>query len=85
MVRVVEPGDVEVWVASHAAASSAMPDSEATTGGAIVSEKRAGVRTFAGTSTARAVVALTGSVHEVRPSDARVVGVRVEVPATASA
>ena len=75
MVRVVEPGDVEVWVASHVAASTAGRADEVTNG-AIVSEKQTKVRRLPGVSTGRAVVAITGDVHEVTGEDARLVDVR---------
>ena len=74
MVKVVEPGDVEVWFASHSAASDGARAEEATNG-AIVSEKIAQVRRIPGVSTARAIVAITGDVHEVTATDLRVVDV----------
>ncbi|MGJ4846251.1 glycoside hydrolase family 3 N-terminal domain-containing protein [Leifsonia sp. Le1] len=74
MVRVVEPGDVEVWAATHAAASTGLRGDEVT-GGAIVNEKQADVRHIAGTATRRAIVTLTGDVHEVTAADRRTVGV----------
>ncbi len=75
MVRVVEPGDVEVWVGSHAAATAdvAPDDVQETTGGAITSARPAEKREVPGTATARAVLAVTGAVHEVTTADARVV------------
>lgn len=72
MVKVVEPGDVHVWVGSHAAAST-RPKAADATGGAIASEKRAAAAQFAGTSTDRVTVAITGDVHEVTPADIRLV------------
>jgi beta-glucosidase len=75
MVKVVEPGDVEVWIASHVAASTITPGDEGTTGGAIVSEKQTRSRRLAGSSTARASMAITGDVYPVTTSDPRVVGV----------
>ncbi|MFP3713162.1 beta-glucosidase family protein [Puerhibacterium sp. TATVAM-FAB25] len=78
MVKVVEPGDVEVWVGSHASASSAGNLVQETTGGVITNERQAAKREIAGTATPRAVVALTGDVHEVTVADARVVGVTVD-------
>lgn len=77
MVKVVEPGDVEVWVGSHASASSAGNLVQETTGGVITNERQAEKREIAGTATPRAVVALTGDVHEVTVADARVVGVTI--------
>lgn len=74
MVRVVEPGDVEVWVGSHATAAAAaveLADTADTTGGAIVNEKAAAKVEIPGTATARAVVAITGEVYPVTTADAR--------------
>lgn len=77
LVRVVEPGDVEVWVGSHASASAATTSTHGSTGGAIPSGGRD--RTpLDGSATERAVVVLTGEVHEVTTDDARWVGVSVE-------
>ncbi|MFI5060771.1 MAG: glycoside hydrolase family 3 N-terminal domain-containing protein [Actinomycetales bacterium] len=75
MVKVVEPGDVEVWIATHVAASTITPGDEGTTGGAIVSEKQTRSRRLAGSSTARASMAITGDVYPVTTSDPRLVGV----------
>jgi beta-xylosidase len=82
MVKIVEPGDVEVWVASHAEASARARADEATSG-AIVSEKLAAVRQLPGSSTARATVAITGDVHEVGTADRRIVTVRQDALAIA--
>ncbi|MCX7520827.1 glycoside hydrolase family 3 C-terminal domain-containing protein [Microbacterium sp. STN6] len=79
MTRIVEPGDVEVWVASHAAASAAGITEEAT-GGAIVNSKQAAVRRLPGTATPRAILAITGDVHRVTTRDARVVSVDLGAP-----
>ncbi|WOF24242.1 glycoside hydrolase family 3 N-terminal domain-containing protein [Microbacterium betulae] len=70
MVRVVEPGDVEVWVGAHAEAV------DAADGPARGASARAG-RALPGDATPRAVVSLTGGVHEVTPADPRIVGVSV--------
>jgi beta-glucosidase len=78
MVKVVEPGDVEVWVGSHASASGAGNLVQETTGGVITNERQTEKREIPGTATPRAVVALTGDVHEVTVADARVVGVTVD-------
>ena len=71
--KVVEPGDVEVWVASHSSvATTVAPDDTAeTTGGAIVNEKKAVRVEIPGTTTPRARVALTGDVHVVTNADER--------------
>ena len=79
MAKIVEPGDVEVWVGSHATASSADVAVDESTGGAIVSEKRAEKREIPGTATPRSIVRVTGGVHHVTTADPR--QVRVEVSA----
>jgi beta-glucosidase len=76
MVRVVEPGDVEVWVASHAG-TPAGHDLGDTTGGAISSHRASERHTFPGTATPRAVLAVTGDVREVTGEDPRFVEVKV--------
>lgn len=89
MVKVVEPGDVEVWVASHVGVSSGVIAGQATNG-AIVSVKQAR-ETHAkgdqapGATTNRAVLAITGDVHEVTTADARTVTVRHDVLAPTAA
>ncbi|WP_459349080.1 beta-xylosidase/alpha-l-arabinosidase [Cellulomonas olei] len=79
MVRVVEPGDVEVWVASHSQASA--PDALGdTTGGAISNSRGREERALPGTATPRRTVVVTGGVHEVTGADQRVVEVKVTAP-----
>nr|AGU11178.1 Glycosyl hydrolase family 3 N terminal domain [uncultured organism] len=73
MVRIVEPGDVEVWVGSHAAASATAADADAATGGIISNERATAVREVPGTATPRATVAVQGPVHEVTTQDPRLV------------
>lgn len=80
MVRVVEPGDVEVWAAPHAGASRSGTSADEATGGVISNGRPAGRHEIPGTATARAVVAITGDVHEVTATDPRLVEVKV-VPA----
>lgn len=80
LVRIVEPGDVEVWVGSHAAASGAVATAADSTGGAIANPNAAEARDLPGTVTARGVVTITGEVHEVTADDSRWVEVKV-VPA----
>jgi len=80
LVRIVEPGDVEVWVASHSAASTSSARAQDSTGGAITNQKAAAGRELQGSATARAVVAIEGEVHEVTVADARLVEAKV-VPA----
>ncbi|WP_345710994.1 beta-glucosidase family protein [Kineococcus glutinatus] len=80
LVKVVEPGDVQVWVGSHAAASADAPAGAATGGstdGAIVSERRAEKRRVPGVATPRALLGITGAVHEVTNADPRLVGVEI--------
>ena len=78
LVRVVEPGDVEVWVGSHAAAAPCrdVPSTADSTGGAI-NGKVAERREIPGVATQRAVVAITGDVHRVTTADPRWVEVKV--------
>lgn len=73
MVRVVEPGDVEVWVGSHASASASAADADAATGGVIVNERATEARVLPGTATPRSTVVVDGPVHEVTTRDARLV------------
>lgn len=77
MVRVVEPGDVEVWVGSHAASSLAGTNVRESTGGVISNGRATETREIPGTATARAVVAITGDVHEVSTADSRTVEVKI--------
>jgi beta-glucosidase len=84
MVKVVEPGDVEIWVASHAEASRVQAGDDDATGGAIVNEKQARRRRIAGTSTQRLIMSIEGERHEVRAADPRLVTVRQDVPVRAS-
>ncbi|GAA3938856.1 glycoside hydrolase family 3 N-terminal domain-containing protein [Microbacterium soli] len=78
MVRVVEPGDVEVWAASHSGAAGAATGLEQTTGGAISNERTRTEQILPGSATERATVVLTGDVHAVTASDERFVGVSFE-------
>jgi beta-glucosidase len=73
MVRIVEPGDVEVWAGQHCAASATDADAaaDAATGGAITNEKVAVRVELPGSATARATVTIDGPVHEVTNDDAR--------------
>ncbi len=77
MCKVVEPGDVEVWIASHAAATAQNARPNSSTGGAIVSGKLSGERTLPGSATDRASVSITGELYEVRSTDSRQVTCRV--------
>ncbi|WP_277211370.1 glycoside hydrolase family 3 N-terminal domain-containing protein [Isoptericola croceus] len=71
--RVVEPGDVEVWVGSHAAATdgAGREDLDQATGGAITNQKAAVHRDVPGTATPRVTLTLTGEVHTVTAADPR--------------
>ncbi|HUG51733.1 MAG TPA: glycoside hydrolase family 3 N-terminal domain-containing protein, partial [Terrimesophilobacter sp.] len=75
MVKIVEPGDVEVWVASDAAVAAGTPAAKAT-GGVIVSTRHVEARVVPRATTARASLAITGNVYEVTTADARLVSVR---------
>ncbi|GAB3279957.1 beta-xylosidase/alpha-l-arabinosidase [Microbacterium lacusdiani] len=75
LTRVVEPGDVEVWVAAHAAVSSRAADVSDSTGGVISNARARGARELAGDATPRARVTVTGDVHVVGIDDPRVVEV----------
>jgi len=76
MTRVVEPGDVEVWVASHASASTAPPLPEAT-GGVIRNERPGGPHPIPGTATPRALLTISGDPHVVTTADPRLVTAKV--------
>lgn len=71
MRKVVEPGDVQVWVASHAAASR--PGGPVAAGGIVASGDGPVRHPVPGTATERATVAVTGAVREVTPDDPRLV------------
>ena len=71
MRKVVEPGDVEVWVASDAAASR--PGGPVDTGGIVASGDGPVRHEVPGSATARAVVHVVGGVHEVGTTDRRTV------------
>jgi beta-glucosidase len=71
LVRVVEPGDVEVWVASHSSAAARGLPSVSTTNGAISNTGLEVAVPVPGTATGRALMQITGDVYEVTISDAR--------------
>jgi Beta-glucosidase-related glycosidases len=75
--KIVEPGDVEVWVGSHCAASANQLPSVSTTNGAISNSGLSIAEPVAGTATTRAAITVTGEVHPVGLQDARLV--RAEV------
>lgn len=74
MQKVVEPGEVEVWVASHAGVPAAQSLGDST-GGAITNERTSGPGEFAGDSSARHRLTITGQVHQVTVRDRRMVDV----------
>ena len=76
LVRVVEPGDVQVWVASHAGVGNPADVAEAT-GGAITNSREVVRHALPGSSTPRAVLRVTGTVHEVSAANRRIVDVEV--------
>jgi beta-glucosidase len=69
--KVVEPGDVEVWVASHAAASR--PGGTVHADGIVAVGSGSGPEPVPGSATDRAMVRVTGPVREVEASDRRIV------------
>ncbi|MGB3733199.1 MAG: glycoside hydrolase family 3 N-terminal domain-containing protein [Microbacterium sp.] len=78
LVRVVEPGRVRVWAASHAGAQVQASDLSDTTGGAISNHRTRERHAIPGSATPAAAVLLTGDVHEVTGGDARLVAVSFE-------
>jgi beta-glucosidase len=80
MVRVVEPGEVQVWVASHSSASAVTAEVTDSTGGAISSARERTAWSIPGTATPRRTLTVTGGVHEVTGADPRLVEVKVTAP-----
>ncbi|WP_454050441.1 beta-xylosidase/alpha-l-arabinosidase [Cellulomonas sp. Marseille-Q8402] len=80
LVRVVEPGDVEVWVASHAGTPRAGSELSGTTGGAISNHRASERHPVPGSATPRAVLAVTGDTHVLTGDEARLVEVKVTAP-----
>ncbi|MEE2815904.1 MAG: glycoside hydrolase family 3 C-terminal domain-containing protein, partial [Actinomycetota bacterium] len=83
LTRVVEPGEVLVWAAAHAAASAPAADLAGTTGGAISNERTREQVVLPGAATTPSRMVLTGDVHRVTGADRRVVTVEMSqgVPA----
>jgi beta-glucosidase len=77
MVRIVEPGAVEVWVGSHASASTNRLPSVSTTNGAISNSGLTVAAPVPGAATDRARLMITGEVYEVTTADPRLVEVSV--------
>ncbi|WP_166852790.1 glycoside hydrolase family 3 N-terminal domain-containing protein [Isoptericola sp. BMS4] len=73
MVRVVEPGDVEVWVGAHVAAvaEASGEDVRQATGGVITNVRGSQKRELPGVATARATLAVTGDTYPVTVHDPR--------------
>ncbi|WP_371364889.1 glycoside hydrolase family 3 N-terminal domain-containing protein [Jatrophihabitans sp. GAS493] len=80
LVKIIEPGDAEVWVGSHALASYAGADVAASTGGSIVNHKVTQRSRTPGTATPRLTIAITGDTYKVTPADPRWVNVKVTPP-----
>ena len=78
LVRVVEPGDVEVWVGSHAAAAGAELPSVSATNGAINNTSLTIAEPVAGVATPRWLLKITGDLHVVTNQDRRLVCARVQ-------
>ncbi len=78
LVKIVEPGEVEVWVASHCASVSTPVLTDASAGAAISNARPTAARESAGNATPRAVVDITGRTHRVVKGDRRMVTVKVE-------
>lgn len=77
-IRVVEPGDIEVWVGSHAEALPVQTGADAATDGVISNARARRRREIPGTATERALLSLIGAVHPVTGADARLVEVSIE-------
>lgn len=75
--RIVEPGEVEVWVGAHALASAHVASAEDSTGGVIVNERAAARTELPGAATPRSVVTVTGEPHPVTVGDRRRVVARL--------
>jgi len=71
LTRIVEPGDIDLWVASHAGVTDPAKDLNAATAGAIKNEKKAQRQTIPGTTTPRVRLHVTGDIHEVTNHDNR--------------
>ncbi|WP_194420181.1 glycoside hydrolase family 3 N-terminal domain-containing protein [Microbacterium abyssi] len=76
-IKVVEPGDIEVWVASHAGASPQATQVDSATGGVISNSRARHRHEIPGTATRSATLTLTGAVHPVTGADPRLVEVAI--------
>ncbi len=77
LTKIVEPGDVEIWAASHVAASGTGQPSVSSTNGAISNTALALSEPVPGVATPRVTMTLTGAAHEVGIADPRIVAVEV--------
>ena len=75
--KIVEPGEIQVWVGSHSAASGNGLPSVSTTNGAISNTGLSVAEPVVGCATSRATIEITGGVHLVTADDARLVNVEV--------
>ena len=75
--KIVEPGEIQVWVGSHSAASGNGLPSVSTTNGAISNTGLNVAEPVVGCATSRATIEITGEVHLVTADDARLVNVEV--------
>jgi beta-glucosidase len=78
MTKIVEPGEIELWVAAHAGSTQRAGDLTDQTGGAISNGKRSAARDLDGDTTVRLITTITGDVYEVTLQDGRIVTARVE-------
>jgi beta-glucosidase len=79
LTKIVEPGEVELWVAAHAGIAPRTDEAvEDSTGGAIVNDKKAAVRELGGAATPRATTTITGEPYAVTPADPRLVTVALD-------
>ncbi len=80
MRKIIEPGEVQVWIGSHASATADGARTTAGTGGAIVAGKDAGARAIRGSATKRATLAIAGELYPVQRTDLRQVTWRAVAP-----
>ncbi|HCS60394.1 MAG TPA: glycosyl hydrolase [Microbacterium sp.] len=74
-VRVVEPGDIDVWIASHAAAAAPTHELGDATGGVISNVRGRRRHEMPGIATHAQTLTITGATHRVTGSDPRMVEV----------
>ncbi len=71
MVKIVEPGPVEVWVGAHAHAKAPAAGEEGARQSSITTTKKGVTFDVPGVATERATLDITGNVHEVTNADER--------------